>query len=361
MHRFALRLRIFFAVSFGAVFCATASGCRQHIKREVRPALLSNESYIKGLYTTLKIDSPRAVFDYVYGLLPAEVTVYPSENIYYFKFPLLGKTYDGTLTLYTRNRDSGILGFGYVNRMEQRSVQKFYPVQGGSHDFSAADGLSLQKKDAHSYQSSYKGKTVLFHLYALPDTMPAKLQLAAGDEWVSSTFDESGLQFHLLFNRDAKRLFWVLNEQVFVPESFHPVSPNLVAGDRTEFVFYNDTLFHRKILVGAAGENVLQNNWYDGPFDHLPDNRVYAGRLEMKPYLEAHYPEYKGQLDRYGHFLQRPGRVALAPYRVYFSLREMRFIDSLKAKGVSGAAFLQQITAQVFQVPKGYYESGFSP
>jgi len=34
----------------------------------------------------------------------------------------------------------------------------------------------------------------------------------------------------------------------------------------------------------------LQNNWYDGPFDQMPDNYVYLGQIEVQKYLEACYP-----------------------------------------------------------------------
>ena len=58
----------------------------------------------------------------------------------------------------------------------------------------------------------------------------------------------------------------------------------------------------------------MQNNWYDGPFDQMPDNYVCNGQIEVKPYLEQHYTEYEGRIDKYGRFLNKEGRrIAVAP------------------------------------------------
>lgn len=319
--------------------------------------LYTNEQYINGQFTKVTVDSPKEVFNYVYQSLPDEVTVYPSENVYYFRTPLFGKNYDGTITFYPRDRDSGRLGFGYVNRMEHRDIQKYFKMSGGSYDFTEKDGLLLKKINNNEYTIDYHNKKVRFKLYVLPDTAPASLKLMPQEEWVTSTFDESGLQFHVVFNKSINHLYWVLNEAAFVPESFHPVSPHLLLGDRTEFVFYNDSARRRKILVGVNGANVMQNNWFDGPFDHLSDNRIYEGKLNMQPYLEKHYPSYKGKIDNYGHFIQKKGnRVALGPYIVYFNLQDFAFIETLEKTEPDKDRFFFQITQQKYDVPDDYYD-----
>jgi len=335
-----------------AVCCFYA--CSTAPRKEV--PLVTNEQYIKGLYTRLPLDSPVAMFNYVYGQLADSVMIYPSENVYYFRTPVFGKNYDGTITLYAHERDSGIVGFGYVDRMEQKDLQKYYPFTGGSHDFTRKDGLVLKKINDHCYSCTYRDKKVIFNLYRLPEKAPANLGLADSEEWICSTFDESGVQFHLLINKKISRMFWVLNESVFVPESFHHYSKRVVIGDRTQFAFLNDSLRHRKILIGVNGESVLQNNWYDGPFDHLADNRVYEGKLDMEPYILAQYPYYKGMVDRYGRFTDHPhsGRLAIAPYRVYFSQREFDGIDSLYDH-LPYADLLQLVTEQRFDIPASYY------
>lgn len=333
-----------------------AISCREKVQHKKSVPLYTNEQYVNGLFARISIDSPKEVFNYIFQSLPDEVTVYPSENVYYFRTTLLGKIYDGTITLYPRDRDSGRLGFGYVNRMEHRTMQKYFQMTGGSYDFEEKDGMDIKKINNNEYNVSYKNKDVLFKLHVLADTAPSSLKLLPSEEWVASTFDESGLQFHLLFSKKTNHLFWVLNESVFVSESFHPVSPHLFIGDRTEFIFFNDTARKRKILVGVNGENVMQNNWYDGPFDHLADNRIHEGKLNLKPYLEKHYPDYIGKIDNYGHFISKKGsRVALAPYMVYFSLQDLAFIEKeWKAGGDEDQLFLV-MTQQQYDVPKDYY------
>lgn len=318
----------------------------------------SNENFIKGLYTQIILDSPKIVFGHIYDGLSDSILVYPSENVYYFKTTLFGKTYDGTITFYPEQRDSGMIGFGYVTRLEDKYRQRYYPIKGGSHDFTKKDGLELSKVDDNHYTMKFKGKTVNVSLYELPNEKPKELVLGDKEEWVASTFDESGLQFHIIFSQTRQKLFWILNENTFVPESFHPIpeSKNVLIGDRTEFAFYNDSVNNRKILIGVEGLNVMQNNWYDGPFDHLADNRVHTGKLNMGKYLEMHFPETKGQIDKYGKYLHSTGgRVALAPYRVYFSLKEFNEIDKLK-ETLSYDAFCNAITRQIYVIPEDFYK-----
>lgn len=318
--------------------------------------LITNETFIKNIYTEVDMKNPKDVFRYVYMQLDDEVTIFPSENIYYVKFALFGKVHYATITMYVDDREQGILGFGYVNREEHKSRQKHFPMQGGSHDFAKKDGLIMKKIDEFTYSTTYLGKTVVFHLFNDGVNPPKKAKLRPDEEFVGPTFDESGLRFFLVFNKTVNRLYWVLNEDGFVPETFYQYSDNVVVGDRTEFAFYDDKENNRKIMVGVEGENVLQNNWYDGPFDQLPDNFVKVGQLEVQKYLERHYPYYKGAIDKYGHFKSRKGsRIAVAPYIVYFEHEELNFVDSLKALNMPTPDFYARITEQRFDVPASYY------
>jgi len=334
--------------------CKTKTTTVTKTQAEVR----TNDAFVKGMYLKIDVNDPKAVFNHVFSSLPDSVTVFPSENVFYFKAPMLGKTYEGTITLYPHDRDSGILGFGYVNRMEQRVVQKHFEMAGASYNFTAKDGLQLSKINKNCYSVTYKDKTVFFNLNPLPEKVPETLQLNNSEAWVASTFDESGVQFHLIFNKAVNTFYWLLNDAVFVPESFHPISSNLVIGDRTEFVFYADTIRQRKVLVGVQLENVMQNNWYDGPFDHLPDNLIQEGKINLMPYLELCYPSYKGKIDKFGHFLSNRGtRIPIAAYLVYDKLQQLSFIDSLRKTKLPEDSFLFKITQQGFDVPLNYYDN----
>jgi hypothetical protein len=215
----------------------------------------------------------------------------------------------------------------------------------------------VKRIDDFKVSVTYEGKTVMFNFFDAGTTPPKKGTITPNEVYVGPTFDESGLRFYLVFNNKVKKLYWVLNEDGFVPEEFTPYSKDVVIGDRTEFAFYNDTLNHRKIMIGANGMNVLANNWYDGPFDQMPDNYVHAGRIQVKKYLDEHYGFSPLQIDNYGKYAGKVGiRVPVAPYRVYFSKDEFKCIDSLKTLGLSTDRFYAKMTEQVYRVPKDYYE-----
>ncbi len=351
--------KIFIALCTVAVLCgalALYAGHSNNEKVTTGPGIIANEYFIRSLYTDIDVKDPKAVFRYLYQQLDDDVTIFPSENIYYLKFTLLGKIYNGTITMYIDDREKGILGFGYVTREEFKSRQKYFPMLGGCYDFSKKDGLEMKYIDDFTYSVTYIGKTVVFHLFNDGIKPPKKAKLRPDEIFVGPTFDESGLRFFLVFNKTISKLFWVLNEDEFVPETFYHVSENVVIGDRTEFAFYNDKENNRKIMVGVEGENVMQNNWYDGPFDQLPDNYVKTGQLKVQEYLEAHYPYYKGKINKYGNFLKRKGsRVAVAPYIVYFSRDQLNFVDSLKNLGMKAPELYREITRQEFNVPEDYY------
>lgn len=313
---------------------------------------LSNEAFINELYHDLDTEDAMEVFRFVFSRLDDEVTVYPTENYYYFQFYARGKWYLGTICLPAHSRDQGVLEFSYVERVDKFRQHK-RPDRGGGADWTATDGVHVDKLSDFKYAVTFEDRTVQFRLNDVGLDPPRKARLLPDEEYVGPSFDESGLKFFLLFNRSTSHLYWILNEDGFVPEHFTPYSDDVVIGDRTEFAFYLDRENHRKILVAVHGLNVMQNNWYDGPFDQMPDNFVYTGQIDVKPYLEASYPEYRGRIDRYGRYLDDPGsRIAVANCFVYFSKKELDFVDRYKKTAQSKSEFYTLITQQIFHVPK---------
>lgn len=319
-------------------------------------AFLSNGSYIAGLYSHLDLTDAKQVFRFVFSQLDSVVIVYPTENYYYFTFTTNGKTIWGTFNLSVLDRDSGVIGFGYIERPDRFRNLESVSVGGGG-DFSAKDDVFVKKGGDFTYSVTFEGKTVVFQLNDIGLAPPRKAKLLAEEVFIGPSFDESGLKFFLIFNKFQKHLYWILNEEGFVPESFTLYTEDLVVGDRTGFAFYLDKENNRKILIGAEGFNVLNNNWYDGPFDQMPDNYVYGDKIEVKKYLEASYPDTKGKIDKYGYYLDAPGsRVAVAPYFVYFSLEDLvSIIESAKSSARSKGEFYTRITQQVFDVPEDVY------
>jgi hypothetical protein len=292
-------------------------------KNEFSGAFIRNEDIITGLNEQIDITDPVEVFGHVFNSLREEVTIYPSENYYYYIFNINGRTFWSSFCLPADKRDKGILSFGYIEKSNYFTGDD-PQAAGGSKDFTPADGMVINKINSIKYSVIYNGKTVVFNLHKLNLTPPLKIKFMLEEHLIGPTFDESGLQFYLVFNKKTDHFYWILNEEEYVPENFDADSCNLFFGRRTGFAFFNDTLHFRKIMVGADAYNVLKNNWYDGPFDQLPDNYIQTGEIEIKKYIEAAYPADSGKIDRYGNFLDQEGvRVAIAPYYAYYSKEEL--------------------------------------
>ena len=328
-------------------------GCSDNIKQQDR-GFLSNDAFITGLYTGIDLDSAEQVFKYVFEQLDDEVVVYPSENYYYFKFTASGKTVTGSLHLLLNDPNEIKIGLGYVHKIEDKHRQKDYQITGGWIEYVSGDGIvEMEMVDDFTCRVLYQEREVTFKLFQPSLNKPKKANLLPAEIYVGPSFDESGLQFYLIFNKESQSLYWLLNEDVFVPEAFLEIKDDILLGDRTEFVFYADSLNTRKLLIGVEGKNVLQNNWYDGPFDQMPDNYARTGDIEILPYLEKHYPQHKGKLNKFGCFLKKKGmRVPVAPYRVYWSCDDFSFIDSLKEKEMSTSAFYKRLTQQIYSIPQ---------
>jgi len=342
----------FFFCIVGTGFYAFLNAFENPGQKQSGSSFFTNESYINGLYSPIDLKDSLAVFRYVFNNLNEEVTVYPSENYYYFRFTYAGKSIWGTLVLSAEDRDQGILGFGYIEKQDRYTGQSFDAI-GGSKDFNKEDGVVVSKINPFRYSVSFEGKTVLFSLKSLSLEGPSKAILRDDEVNVGPNFDESGIQFYLIFDSAEQNLFWILNEDVFVPESFIKVTDYLVVGLRTGFAFYLDTLNQRKILVGIDGYNAMLNNWFDGPFDQLPDNYVYTGQLETRKYIAAAYSMDTGLIDKYGNYTYEEGvRVAVAPYYAYYSLDDLvSLIEDCKSQSDSEAGFLSCITEQIFFAP----------
>ncbi|MBI3658824.1 MAG: hypothetical protein HY232_20720 [Acidobacteria bacterium] len=321
------------------------------MRRPLSTGLITNEGFINALNQNLDLKDLRAVFRYVFAGLNDHVVVYPTENHYYFQFPSPGGTVCGSLGLYAHDRDQGVLTFGYVEK-DDRLQPKNVAFRGNGCDLTAKEGVIVKKVHDFLYNVTFEGRTVAFQLNDLGLAPPHKAKLLEDEVFVGPSYDESGLRFFLFFNKTQSHLYWILNEDVYVPERFDAYAKDIVIGRRTQFAFYLDDVNSRKILIGAEATHVINNTWFDGPFDHMPDNYVYTGQIETKKYIEASYPEAKGRIDKYGYFLGRRGaRVPVANYRVYYDKAEFRLVDACRVSTHSPSEFYTCITQQVYNPP----------
>jgi hypothetical protein len=294
------------------------------------PTLQTNQSYVEELArpTEINVDDLMSVFGYVMSQLPERVKVYPTENYYYFGFFHDGIRYAGNIRLDASNRDEGKVIFAYFEDTSQ-----WYDDAEVKHAIlDASQGVSLEKVEPLVYRITYQGKGVTFALNDLRDVKPPPGALAADEKFIGPIFDESAIPFYLVFNTRLKIFHYVLNESGKLADSFF--SPKgkdrILIGKRTGFAFYKDHHLGRKILIGAFLGNMIANNYFDGPFDQLPDNFIDGETL--RDAILAVRPQLKGQIDRFGGAPDGSIRFMIGPYVPYQTLSELNPIDSCARK-----------------------------
>lgn len=279
--------------------------------------LVFNQQLVQGFAAGgLDLDDVDAVFWHVFSGLDDEVTVFPSENYYYFILYIAGQQIWGNIRLPAGQRDEGILSFGYFEFIEFSTR----PSQGltRSKFFTEANGLAIERIDDFTYAVSYRGRTVTFNLHRLRQDPPELFKLGEDEVFIERTLDESGFHFFLLFNERTNYFIWVLNEEEPKPDIFEPLTEDLVVGRRSGFAFWIDAAHgDRKVLLGVRRLNVNRNDYYDGPFDQLADN--YAQSAGISDYMQRAYPALRGEIDEFGYYFDQPLRVALSTYYTYFA------------------------------------------
>jgi hypothetical protein len=276
------------------------------------PRITTNESYVDEIARSgLDLDNARSVFQHVLDQLPGEVRVYPTENYYYFAFFQDGVRYTGNIRLDIDLRDKGEVDFNYFREASawQRDRRDYYVRLG------AKDGVDVVKVSDFVYRISSGGKSVTFALNDLSAVRPPSL--VADETFLGPVFDESGIRFFLIFDEKRKLFRYVLDETVKVADELMdtPELPHIALGRRTGFAFFKDDAASRKILIGVHAGNAEVNNFFDGPFDQLPDNFLKGDALRRAILLAR--PDTDPAIDRLGN---RPGgdqRELIDAYKRY--------------------------------------------
>jgi hypothetical protein len=294
--------------------CATSAAAQL-------PRLYTNESVVEDVTkkSTLAIDDPIAVFTFVLNSLPDRVTVYPTENYYYFWFYHNGNRYAGNVRIDVLDRDAGKVHFAYFKDFNEWSGEpdmKYIQLD-GSH------GVKMEKLEPLVYRVTFGPKSVVFALNDLSKVVPPSSIMGPDEKYLGPVFDESAVRFFLIYNTRLKAFHYILDETVTVTDELIPAqaTDRILIGRRTGFAFYRDHRLDRKILIGVFEGNSRSNNYYDGPFDQLPDNFIQgdslrAAILEVEPHL-------KGQIDRYGIAPDAASRYMIGPYLHYRSEEEL--------------------------------------
>ncbi|MFL5258468.1 MAG: hypothetical protein ACJ8AS_01845, partial [Hyphomicrobiales bacterium] len=293
--------------------------------RAEEPRVYTNESYLDDTMrkSDLRIDDVKSVFRLVFGSLPERVKVYPTENYYYFYFYHGGVKYAGNFRFDIEDRDRGLVHFNYFKDFSlwQRDETDYSALYG------AKDGIEVKKTANLVYDVSFEGKTVRFELNDLSGVKPSEGAVRPDETYLGPIFDESGIRFFLVFHPKLKIFLFVLDETVANPDQFvqSAASKRVTIGVRTGFAFYADDYSSRKILIGVNQINTAVNNYFDGPFDQLPDNFIKGNALHDA--IIAASPEMRGHIDRLGNSPSGETRYLIAPYLQYTDAEELGIID----------------------------------
>jgi len=321
----------------GAAGAAAAGYAATGCCAQDRPRLNTNEGYVEEATraTELKISDALSVFAFVLESLPDRVKVYPTENYYYFRFTHNGTPYAGSIRLPPGERDQGRIEFGYYKDLTEWSDV----MDGDVHMLlSAAQGVKVEHLDRFAYRIGYLNKSVVFTLNDLSDVRPPAAALGADETFLGPIFDESGIRFFLVFNARLKLFHYLLDETVTVADDLTAAAGDdrLLVGRRTGFAFYRDHHADRKILVGAYEGNSRINNYFDGPFDQLPENFIEGEELRRAIY--ASDPSVKGELDRLGNYVHEEGRYLIHPYMLYHRRSDLQTIHACAVRSVARPA-----------------------
>jgi len=299
-----------------AMFCGSIASAQSNDP----PRLRTHQSYIEYVLRQGELDvkNPLEVFAFVFNNLPDRVKIYPTENYFYFTFELNGAPFAGNIRLDASDRDQGKVQFGYYEQTSGWRDET--PVRFEILD--SSKGVKLEKLERFVYRLTYGVKSVVFELNDLSKVTPPASALALQERFIGPIFDDSGIRFFLVYNSGIKNFLYILDETVKVADEFFPNSRStrIVTGKRSGFVFYRDDRLERKILVGVYEENVRVNNYFDGPFDQLPDNFIEGEALRSAILDVA--PKLKGQIDRFGGTPDGEIRYMIQPYKLYKEIEE---------------------------------------
>jgi hypothetical protein len=301
-----------------------------------RPILHTNEAYLEEVMrsSVLDVNDLKATFAYVFAALPDRVKVYPTENYYYFTFIHDGVPYDGNIRLDASNRDEGKVIFAYSEDLEEwRGETEVKHII-----LDASMGVTLEKLEPLVYRMTFQQKSVVFALNDLSQVRPPAGALAPREKFIGPIFDESGIRFFLVYDSKLKLFHYILDETVKVHDQLERSqrTDRILIGKRTGFAFYKDRLYNRKIMIGAYAGNMQVNNYFDGPFDQLPDNFIEGETLRQA--ILAVEPSLQGQIDRFGGWPDGSQRYAIDAYVPYQSMDDLYPVDRCATRKKANAA-----------------------
>lgn len=264
------------------------------------------------------IDDVDSVFEKIFSALPTEVRVLTTENYSYFTFYNSGIEYQGNIRIEQTVREIQ-LNFLYNPRptpwlLNPPAKQKKYR--------NGDSGFQINELSPFKFEVSFKGAKKVFSHLDVSKTHPPAGFLTANDVFMGQVHDDSGLRFFLVYDKVANTPLYFLDTSTQISEqlayaerSDGKKSKSLRVGMRTGYVFATDPE-SRLLLVGVHAGNVQLNNYFDGPFDQLPDS--FDGPVTVKNIFSALDPEAAAKMNDKGIFTDGSGiRAVIDPYVTY--------------------------------------------
>lgn len=262
----------------------------------------------------VQFSDPRSVLKYVLANAPPRAIVYPTEQYYYYSFPLGSRLVSGNIR-FVDAVDGGI-SIGYFDAYNESDliVGTFQSGQDGLELSYAADHCEIRVRIDN-----------IERVFVLDDEAfgSPSIELLEDEQFISGIRDESGYFLYLMYWKPQRSFYYVLNPSKQLPERWSRGESDTVElwfGDQSRFCFYHHRATDRFILVGVHERHIRENTMYDGPFDQVPP------RLPIRAIVEEAYPYViaAGGIDAHGNFVRTEGsRVAISPYRAYRSGPEL--------------------------------------
>lgn len=270
------------------------------------------------------INDVDTVFYEVLKQLPKDVLLHTTENYSYFTFVDGGVEYQGNIRI--EEADVNQLNFAYSVRpapwISEPTV--YYKL------FKNDRAFQISKLAPDKFGINFRGLSRVFHQANVAGVRPPDGMLKDGETFLGESIDESGLQFFLVYDEVANTAIYILDESSPVTDKLESAKDesgadmkDLEVGLRSGFVFVRDRGTSRRRLVGIHAGNADRNNYFDGPFDQLPDS--YEGPMSIRDMFARINPKLAEQMDKKGNFLNDAGsRAVVNPYLSYNSLSDMQ-------------------------------------
>ena len=286
----------------------------------------TNAHYLTQLKACpLKNSSSQSLESYILESLPETLEVFPSENYYYFQIPVCGKIYKGnlrTLFYYGKIKQVYLVYESYKNiSIYELLKDTFEIVLFPSENTKLKTYKLTENLWKIVLNNDRKLNITKFIVYIDP---PHRIyNLPSTTKFVFNTIDESGISFSLAYDTTINNFIWFLNDSQLIPISLKKLQNELYIEPISGFVFLkvtdNEIIYY--ILIGVPVINIIENNWWDGPFDQLNDRNW---NLELRKYVVKSLPELDTLINEYLYYNHsKYGRVAISNYFKYTTIEEI--------------------------------------